>query len=140
MFAFGDPFEALLAIQNALEARRDSGWMGAGTAGAGAFPPINIFQQGEDFVAIVELPGMEKGDLQVEAREGAIRLSGKKQIAYPEGTSVHRRERLSGTFDRTISLPVEIDADGIRAEYHDGLLTLFIPRAASSKPRSIKIN
>jgi HSP20 family protein len=140
MLTFGDPFEALLAIQSALEARRSSGWMGAGTAGAGSFPPINIFQQGEDFVAIVELPGMDKDELQVEAHDGTIRISGKKQIAYPEGTSVHRRERLSGSFDRTISLPVEIDAESIRAEYRDGLLALFIPRAESAKPRSIKIN
>jgi HSP20 family protein len=53
---------------------------------------------------------------------------------------VHRRERLFGVFDRTLSLPVQIDADAIRAEYRDGLLALFIPRAASEKPRSIKIN
>jgi HSP20 family protein len=52
---------------------------------------------------------------------------------------VHRRERISGEFDRTLSLPVELDPDGIKAEYRDGLLALFLPRAESDKPRSIKI-
>jgi HSP20 family protein len=53
---------------------------------------------------------------------------------------VHRRERISGDFDRTISVPVQIDPEGIKAEYRDGVLALFIPRAASDKPRTIKIS
>jgi HSP20 family protein len=53
---------------------------------------------------------------------------------------MHRRERLFGAFDRTISLPLQIDADAIRAEYREGVLALFIPRAASEKPRTIRIN
>ena len=49
MANFSDPFEALLAIQRALDAQRESDWMGSGTTGMGGFPPINIFQQGYDF-------------------------------------------------------------------------------------------
>ena len=114
--------------------------MGASTAGAGSYPPINIFQQKDDFVAVIELPGVDKDDLQIEAKENAVRISGRKSPQYDDKASVHRRERLFGVFDRTLSLPVEIDADGIRAEYRDGLLALFIPRAESEKPRTIKIN
>jgi HSP20 family protein len=47
---------------------------------------------------------------------------------------------LSGRFDRSVTLPVEIDADGVRAECHDGILTLLLPRAERDKPRSIRIN
>jgi HSP20 family protein len=46
---------------------------------------------------------------------------------------------VSGVFDRTISIPIEIDPGGIQAEYRDGVLALFIPRAESQKPRTIKI-
>ena len=53
--------------------------------------------------------------------------------------SPHRRERIAGSFDRTITLPIRIDPDRIKAEYRDGILALFIPRAESDKPRSIKI-
>ena len=136
---FNDPFGTILALQRALESRRESDWMGCTTAGIGGYPPINIFQQGNDFVAVIELPGIDKSDLQIEAKEKTIRISGTKAVSYSGKVSVHRRERLSGIFDRTISLPVQIDADGIRAEYRDGVLALFIPSAASEKPRTIKI-
>ena len=53
---------------------------------------------------------------------------------------MHRRERLTGTFDRTLTVPMQIDADGIKAEYRDGVLALSLPRAASDKPRTIRIN
>jgi HSP20 family protein len=140
MTDFNDPFAAMLSLQRALEARRESQWMQGGTTGIGAYPPINIFQKGDDFVAVIELPGMGKSDLNVEAKENNIRISGKKSMDYAQNASAHRRERIFGTFDRTISLPVRIDADAIRAEYRDGILAVFIPRAASEKPRTIKIS
>ena len=139
MPGFGDPFSAILALQRALESRFESDWMGGGTAGTGSYPPVNIFKQGDDFVAVIELPGIDRNDLSIEAKENTIRISGKKAPKYEENASIHRRERLFGGFDRAISLPVQIDPDGIRAEYNDGLLALFIPRAASEKPRTIQI-
>jgi len=133
--SFSDPFETLLALQRALDSRIASDWMGRGTAAIGSFPPINIFQKDDDFVAVVELPGIEKNDLEIEAKENTIRIRGKKIIAYGEQASVHRRERISGVFDRTISVPVRIEPDRINAEYRDGILALFIPRAEADKPR-----
>jgi HSP20 family protein len=135
-----DPFEALFEFQRALESRLESDWLRGTTAGTGAFPPINVFQQGDDLVAILELPGIDKDDLQLEAKNNTVRISGKKEIVYDEGTSVHRRERHSGTFDRTLTVPIQVDSDRIKAEYRDGVLALFIPRAESDKPRTISIN
>jgi HSP20 family protein len=140
MITFTDPFERLFSLQRALESALASDWLGEATAGMGAFPPINVFQQGHDFVAIVELPGVGKNDLEIQAQENTIRIAGKKSISYEDGVSLHRRERISGDFDRTISVPVQIDPEGIKAEYRDGVLALFIPRAASDKPRTIKIS
>jgi HSP20 family protein len=139
MASFSDPFEALFALQRALDSRLGAEW-GSGTTGAGAYPPINVFEQGGDFVAVIELPGIDKADLQLEAKENTIRISGKKTASYDERASVHRRERVWGVFDRTLTLPVNINPDAIRAEYQDGVLALSIPRAESEKPRSIKIN
>jgi hypothetical protein len=73
MFAsFSDPFETLLTLQRALDSRIASDWMGRGTATIGSFPPINVFQKDDDFVAVVELPGIDKNDLWLTAlrREG----------------------------------------------------------------------
>lgn len=135
-----DPFDALFRLQRELDSRHASGWLEDGTAGMGAYPPINVFQQGHDFVAVVEMPGVAKSDIELHAKDGTIRISGKKAIDYGEKVSEHRRERIAGSFDRTITLPVRIDPDGIKAEVRDGVLALFIPRAESDKPRTISIN
>ena len=129
VMGYADPFETLFAFQRALENRLSSDWLGTTTAAMGTYPPINVFQQGDDLVAIVELPGVNKGDLNIQAKENTIRIAGQKTIDYPENVSLHRRERLSGVFDRTLVVPMQIDPDRIQAEYKDGLLALFIPRA-----------
>lgn len=136
---FRDPFDALFNLQRELEARIESNWLQNQTAGHGPFPPINVFQQGDDIVAIVELPGVDKNQLQIQAKENTIRIAGKKAVDPPEGVSAHRRERISGQFDRTLSLPIQLDPDAIKAEYRDGILALFLPRSERDKPRSIKI-
>jgi HSP20 family protein len=135
-----DPLDALFDFQKALEARLESDWLRNATSGTGAYPPINVFQQGDNLVAILEVPGVSKGDLEIQAKNNTIRISGRKNISYPDRASVHRRERLSGNFDRTLTVPMQIDADGVKAEYRDGVLALFIPRAESDKPRSITVN
>ena len=139
IIGFSDPFDTLLNLQRSLEATLSSDWLQDLTPSRGPFPPINVFQQGDDILAIVELPGVKKDDLQIQAHENSIRIFGKKTIDYPEEASLHRRERVSGEFDRTLSLPVQIEPDGIKAEYRDGILALFLPRAESDKPRTIKI-
>ena len=136
---FTDTFDALLGLQRALEARLASDWLQDATAGRGPFPPINVFQQGDDILAIIELPGVKKDELNLQAKENTIRVWGKKTIEHPEPLSVHRRERVSGEFDRTLSIPVQIDPDRVRAEYRDGVLALFLPRAEADKARTIKI-
>jgi HSP20 family protein len=140
VMGYADPFETLFAFQRALENRFSSDWLGATTASMGTYPPINVFQQDDNLVAIIELPGVDKGDLNIQAKDNTIRIAGQKMIDYPEDVSLHRRERLSGVFDRTLVVPMQIDPDGIRAEYHDGLLALFIPRAEQDKPRTIEID
>ena len=139
VMGYDDPFETLFAFQRALENRLSSDWLGTTTAGMGAYPPVNVFQQGDDLVAIVELPGINKADLSIQAKENTIRIAGRKTIDYPENVSLHRRERLSGVFDRTLVVPMQIDPDRIKAEYNDGLLALFIPRSEKDKPRTIEV-
>jgi len=76
------------------------------------------------------LPGVDKADLEIQAKDNAIRSSGRKNIAYPEGVSVHRRECLTGTFDRTLTVPMQINADGI-ANIATACWRSSYPRAAA---------
>jgi len=139
MALFSDPFDALLGLQQALDTFRASNWLASGPSGGGSYPPMNVFRKGDDYVVIAEVPGIRKSDLEVQVKGSTIRLAGTKSVNYPEKASLHRRERLAGRFDRAVTLPVEIDPDGVKAECHDGILALFLPRAECDKPRSIQV-
>ena len=136
---FPDPFESLFNLQRALDASRTSDWLTRGLSGGGNYPSVNVFRQGDDFVVITELPGMKRDEIDIQVQGDRVRIAGKKAIEYEEGASLHRRERVSGTFDRTISIPIEVDADKVKAEYRNGILALLLPRAERDKPKSIPI-
>ena len=140
MAVFSGPFDPLLGFQQALDAFRTSGWLDTGPSGGGAYPPINVFRKGDDFLLVAEVPGVKKSDLDVQVKGRTIRISGTKAVGYPERAGVHRRERLGGRFDRALTLPIEIDAEAVRAECRDGLLALLLPRAAQDKPKAIPVN
>jgi HSP20 family protein len=108
-------------------------------SGGGSYPPLNVFRKGDDFIVITELPGIDKSKLELQVKGNTIRLTGTKAVTHPEQASVHRRECLSGRFDRALTLPIEVNAEGVKAEYHDGILALFLPCAEHDKPRSIQI-
>jgi len=137
---FTSPVDGLLTLQKALSDTMTSDWFGSGLSSCGGFPPINIFQADGEYAIIAELPGVNRDDIDVDVQRNRVRISGKKQVDYGEGSSVHRRERQTGAFDRTFATPFEIDAERVNAEYHDGILALSLPRAEQDKPRSINIS
>jgi len=139
MALFPDPLNQLLGLQEALEAFRTSGWLQSSPSGGGSYPPVNIFRKGDDLMLVAEVPGIGKSDIDLQVKGRTIRLSGSKSVKYAEDASLHRRERLAGRFDRSVTLPVEVDPNGVKAECRDGILAVFLPRAEADKPRSIPI-
>ena len=137
---FSDPFESLFDIQRSLDAFRTSDWLSGGPSGTGSYPPLNVFRKGDDFVIVTELPGIQREDVEIQVQGNRVRIAGKKAIQYDEGASLHRRERIAGGFDRSISIPIEVDANRVKAEYRNGVLALLLPRAERDKPKSIAIN
>jgi HSP20 family protein len=135
-----DPFATLAAIQRAMDNTMGSDWFGSRTAGAGTYPPVNVFSEGEDFVVVAELPGVKKQDLDVQVRGDTLRIKGKKTVVDEAHASVHRRERSAGEFDRTVTLPAQLNADKVAADYRDGVLTVRLPRAEHERPRTVSIN
>jgi HSP20 family protein len=93
----------------------------------------------ESRYVITEVPGIKKSDIEVQVKGNTIRLAGTKSVTYGEKVSLHRRERLAGRFDRAVTLPIEIDPEGVKAECRDGVLALFLPRAERDKPKSIQV-
>src|SRR5215213_10928128 len=130
MALFPSPFDALLGLQQALDAFRGSGWLDAGPSGGGAYPPVNVFRKGDDLAVIAEVPGVRKSDLEVQVKGSTLRIAVAKSADFTEKAGVHRRERLGGRFDR---------ANALRAECRDGLLALLLPRAAKDRARTVQV-
>ena len=78
MAVFTDPLDALSSFQQALDAFRTSSWLDAGLSGGGAYPPVNVFRKGDDFIIIAEVPGVKKSEIDVQVKGRTIRLSGGK--------------------------------------------------------------
>src|SRR3954454_13699511 len=123
-----NPFEQLREFQRAIDALRSSGWLGSGGSAGRAYPPINIFRKGDDIIAIIEVPGVRKSDLDIRIESNTLRISGSKSVEYGDKAAMHRRERSAGRFDRAVTRHVDIDPDKIRAESRDRLLGLYVPR------------
>jgi HSP20 family protein len=111
-----------------------------GEVGAGVFPPLNVTQDDDHFYVRAEIPGIKASELSITAVRNRVSLAGKREIQREnERVSYHRKERAEGSFNRTVTLPSEIDATRVDARYADGILTLALPKAEETKPRQITV-
>ena len=111
-----------------------------GGVGAGVFPPMNITQDDDNFYLRAEVPGITPSELSISAVRNRVSLAGKREIQREnERVSYHRKERAEGSFNRTVTLPTEVDAERVEARYADGILALTLPKAAEAKPRQIAV-
>jgi HSP20 family protein len=111
-----------------------------GDVGAGVFPPMNITQDDDNFYLRAEVPGIKPNEMSISAVRNRVSLAGSREIQIEnERASYHRRERPEGSFNRTVTLPTDIDAERVDARYTDGILTLTLPKAEEAKPRQITV-
>ena len=107
---------------------------------AGVFPPVNIYDDGEGFLVRAEMPGIERDELDVSAKGDQVTIRGARRIPEAgETASYHRRERDSGTFRRSVTMPDAVDPDKVRATYRNGVLEVYAPRAEEARPRTIQV-
>lgn len=102
-------------------------------------PKTNLYDTGDSFAVWIEVPGVSKDHLTVKLQGNYLEISGKREIAVPEGFSVHRMERKETAFTRSFTLPAEVEFDKVEARLENGILTLNLPKAAAAKPRQIDI-
>ena len=105
------------------------------------FPLLNILSDQDGLVVTAELPGVDPAELDLSLAKGQLTIRGTVKDTAPEGEGVvcHRRERMSGPFARTIALPYEVEDAKILAKYDKGVLTVTLPRAEKSKPKTIPV-
>ena len=106
---------------------------------AAGYPGINLWEEGDIAYIESELPGVAMDDLELLVTGNELTIHGDRKIAEQPEASYHRRERATGRFSRTLTLPWEIDADKVEARLIDGVLQVKLPKCESCKPRKIKL-
>lgn len=100
----------------------------------------DVFEDDERLVVRLEVPGLDKQDLSIEVRDGALVVSGEKRF---ERESTEGRWRVMqcayGSFQRTVPLTAPVLADQARAAYRNGVLKVELPKAAPGQPQTVTI-
>ena len=103
-------------------------------------PALDLYQSNDNVIAVVELPGMRKEDIEISLHNGTLTISGeRKREKSSNGEKAERTERYVGTFRRSIALPTRVDASKVSATYRDGILTVTLPKAEEAKPKQIQV-
>src|SRR5271167_4916688 len=136
-----DPVANMVRLQQELERYLRNPSFRMGVSGQGAFPPVNIFDDGEGTVVFAELPGIDPATLKISGQGNTLTLSGeRKREDSANARGYHRRERPFGEFSRSIQLPEHLDMAKASANYEAGVLKIRIPKAESALPRQIQVN
>ena len=117
-----------------------SGFDHTGQLFAGWSPALDLYESGDHLVAVVELPGMRKEDIDISLHDGTLTISGERKRESNNGENVQRTERYVGTFRRSITLPTQVDASKVGATYQDGILKVTLPKAEGAKPKQIQVS
>lgn len=103
-------------------------------------PTVDISETDGEYVIKAELPEVKKDDVKVTLEDGILTIQGERRREKDEKTTkYHRVERSYGSFARSFSLPDQVDENGVKADYKDGMLNLRIPKSEKAKPRAIEV-
>jgi len=104
------------------------------------FPVTDIYENKDDYVFRLEVPGLAKEDIKIEFDQSTIKIRGEKlEEKGVNRENCHRVESFSGSFERSFVLPKDVDAQKISAEMKNGILELRVPKIEEKKARAIPI-
>jgi len=110
--------------------------------GRGAFPALNAGGTAQSVEVYAFAPGLDPATLDVNLDRGVLTIAGERKAGLPaqdEKTAVHINERFAGRFRRVVTLPDDVDPDGVSATYRDGVLHISVRRLESAQPRRINV-
>jgi HSP20 family protein len=103
-------------------------------------PPFDVSETDDEMIVRLEVPGMDKKDININLSHGTLTVTGEKKQEKEEHETYHCTERCYGTFSRSISLPFEVDGDKVDASFKDGVLKIALPRSEAVKPKKIEVH
>ncbi|MBP7737980.1 MAG: Hsp20/alpha crystallin family protein [Spirochaetes bacterium] len=110
--------------------------------GGEVFPKLDVHEDDKAVHVKAEIPGLDEKDLDVTLKENTLTISGEKKEEKKEedkNRNYHYCERSFGSFSRTIVLPEGIKADGVKANYRNGILDIELPKGEAAQPKKINV-
>ena len=103
-------------------------------------PAMDLVEADDHFVLKADLPGLAKGDVNIEVQDNVLTVSGERKTEHErKEKGFYRLERSFGRFSRSLTLPEGVNADAINASFENGVLEVSIPKPEERKPRRIEI-
>jgi HSP20 family protein len=102
-------------------------------------PSADIYENEDELTVVLEMPGVDKGNVEVSVEDGILRVGGRLDFSKYEGLQPLYTEYNVGHYARSFTLSNKIDQNKIGAEMKDGVLFLKLPKAEEAKPRTIQI-
>lgn len=127
-----DQVRELLALQHRLDRLR-------GPSAPEWMPPVDLYETADRYVIVMELAGLSRDAVRIEAQHDRVTLSGARPERAVAPARFHQVERGHGAFTRTFAFAQPIDLDRISAEFRDGVLTVTIPKQHRPRPRRIEV-
>jgi HSP20 family protein len=138
-----DPFRDIQSEMN----RLFDNFLGRPTAtatGTGSrvwMPVVDMYETNDDLVLNFELPGVREKDISLSITGDVLTVKGERQFDQQvSDDNYFRTERAYGKFERSIRLPMPVQAEPVRATYRDGVLEVSLPKAEEVRPKEIKID
>lgn len=104
-------------------------------------PTVDIYEAENDLVVKADLPGLDEKDIDVRVENNTLTIRGERKFEKEVNEDNYLRvERTYGAFTRSFSLPNTVNTEAIHAEYHNGVLTVRLPKREETKPKQVKIN
>lgn len=103
-------------------------------------PAVDVREEADAILLLVDVPGVRPEDLKLSFENGVLTLSGeRKEDAGDRAATYHRCERAWGRFERSFSLPADVDGEHIEASYANGVLTVRLSKRPEARARTIEI-
>ena len=140
MLARFDPFRDVHRMQEEMGRLFDDRLITRGGESVGWTPACDVFEDDEGVALRFELAGVDPKDVDIRFENGVLTMRGERKLDREDKRENYHRIELSyGTFTRSFSLPGTIDAEKIRAESKNGVLTVHLPKKPEAKPKSIQV-
>ena len=103
-------------------------------------PSVDINETKDAYVVKGELPGVDKDNVDISIEDNLLVIRGEKKVEKEsEEDKFHRKECVYGSFERSFSLPKQVDINNVEASFDNGVLKLNIPKAEEAKPKQIQV-